>query len=216
MSSVNKKFSKIKIFLTGFGPFLTVTNNPAEIVTTTLFEKKSELDTQYTTLIHKEIFEVSVKGVNTLFPSFFEFVKKHSTKENELSILVHYGVSKSIAMAQLEERGQNYINDHADNNKVIEPKAEAEYIYSNLNVDEIVTKLKEKDILCSKSNSAGVYLCNYIYYTSLKHTKSLENIKSLFIHIPIFDNFSLEQNINFFKEFISVLEELYISQDNLK
>ena len=52
-------------------------------------------------------------------------------------------------------------------------------LITNFNLNKLLDKLKEANIDCSLSTSAGTYICNLVYFTSLNYTKN-----SLFIHLP--------------------------------
>ena len=47
-------------------------------------------------------------------------------------------------------------------------------------------------------------------YTTMNKYLNDENVCSFFIHVPTLENYDLNKHENFFKNFISILEDLYI------
>jgi len=44
-----------------------------------------------------------------------------------------------------------------------------------------------------KSEDAGDYICNYIYYQSLEKCQGCDDISTLFVHVPTFATLSEEK-----------------------
>ena len=71
------------------------------------------------------------------------------------------------------------------------------------NVDNFLNHLQLSNIKYRKSENAGNYLCNFIYYQGLKYIKENgRDDKMLFIHIPNIKNFVQYEN---FKKFLNDL-----------
>ena len=67
-----------------------------------------------------------------------------------------------------------------------------EYLYSQINVDELINYLDTN--LVTKSTDAGTFICNYLYFSVLKDY----SIPSIFIHIPNYqtkEEFEILHNI---------------------
>ncbi len=58
---------------------------------------------------------------------------------------------------------------------------------SKLPYRKIQAALEEKDIPCSLSEHAGLYLCNYVFYWLSNYGKK-NNIPVGFFHVPVFDS----------------------------
>eukprot|EP00968_Pinguiococcus_pyrenoidosus_P016236 scaffold1541_cov256-Pinguiococcus_pyrenoidosus.AAC.24 len=56
------------------------------------------------------------------------------------------------------------------------------------------------------STDAGRYLCNYIFYKSLRAANELDKTVSIFIHVPPFEAVPKEQHFIFARD---LLDELY-------
>ena len=65
-------YDKINIYLTGYGPFLTIKENPAEKISSYIFENNSKLNTETTKIVYNQIFEVNTDYVdNNIFNRIF-------------------------------------------------------------------------------------------------------------------------------------------------
>ena len=66
---------------------------------------------------------------------------------------------------------------------------------------------------CKVSNDAGKYLCNYIFYNSLKYYEKTPYVLATFIHRPLFEKYSREPDLNFFERFLENIKNIYIQSD---
>lgn len=65
---------------------------------------------------------------------------------------------------------------------------EKQLLYTNLELEQMIEKMKKSQITCYVSDVPASYLCNAAYYEMLRHFSG----KALFIHIPTAKNFSNE------------------------
>jgi pyroglutamyl-peptidase len=89
----------------------------------------------------------------------------------------------------------------------------------SLPVEAIASALQAKGTPAQVSNSAGDYLCNYLYYRSLAHLETLHNPpRAGFLHIPAdpdsFDSkvtsapaFPFEQHLEAVRSALTALSE---------
>ena len=210
------KFEKINIYLTGYGPFQTIKENPAEKVSTYIFDNKDKLNTSNTSILYIQIFEVTTQNVDENINKLFNFVEKNkNTDKNTLHIIVSFGVAQNRLVNTIETLAQNYIYDLIKDQKIHE--SNPDNFYSKNPVKNIVKGIqKMNDVQCKFSNDAGTYLCNYMYYTTLAKYLDDENVCSFFIHIPTLENYDLNRHEKFFRNFINVLEDLYIKGNEEK
>lgn len=205
------KYSKIKIFLTGYGPFDIFKENPAQAVVETIFNKKEEIETENTKIIDKEIFEVKVDYVKEHLPLFFNKIDKDNNDPTLLNIIIHYGLADIRKVITVEKRAENFIYDLIIKEK-IDKDFPNEFIYSKIDIDSIVEIANKANVDCKPSEDAGTYLCNYILFSSLKYYQQIDNVMSTFIHIPLLANCSLDYNILFFKQLVKSLETFYLKK----
>ena len=114
------KFEKINIYLTGYVPFRTVKENPAEKVSTFLFVNKEHLNTKYTSILYNQIFEVKTKYVDNNICKIFNFIDKNNTDKKTLHVLISFGVAENRLINTIETLGQNYIYDLIVDKKIDE------------------------------------------------------------------------------------------------
>ena len=203
------KFEKINLYLTGYGPFQTIKENPAEKVSTFLFDNKDKLNTKFTAILYNQIFEVTTENVDNNISKIFNFIEKNNTDKKTLHIIVSFGVAQNRLVNTIETLGQNYIYDLIKDQKIDENKPDK--FYSKAPVKSIIKGIQKfEEVECKFSNDAGTYLCNYIYYHTLTKYLNDENVCSFFIHVPTLKNYNLDKHEKFFRNFIAVLEDLYI------
>jgi len=205
------KFDKIKLYLTGYGPFSNIEENPSEKTVNYLYENKSSLNTTNTEILNKQIFEVTTEYVDNNINKTLDLIKANNTNETTLHIIVSFGVASNRKTNTIETLAHNHIYDLIKNEKI---NNTCPNIYYSKNPIKSMVKgiqlCSKNGITCKFSNDAGTYLCNYIYYKTLNKCKNESNICSFFIHIPTLTNYNLTCQEEFFKNFISVLEDLYL------
>ena len=213
-------YDKLNIYLTGYGPFMTIKENPAEKVSSYIFQNYSKLNTQTTNILYNQIFEVKTDYVDNNISKLFDIIKKYENDEedkdkNILHIIISIGVAENRKVNTLEIRGKNYIYDRIVDKIIDENKPE--YYYSKTPIKYIIKGIQNfNNSECKYSNDAGTYLCNYMYFTTLSKCFDEKNMCSFFLHIPTLNNYSIEKQEIFFKNFIDVLESLYLKGNEEK
>ena len=213
-------YDKLNIYLTGYGPFMTIKENPAEKVSSYIFQNFSKLNTQTTNILYNQIFEVKTDYVDNNISKLFDIIKKYENNEedkdkNILHIIISIGVAENRKVNTLEIRGKNYIYDRIVDKIIDENKPD--YYYSKTPIKYIIKGIQNfNNSECKYSNDAGTYLCNYMYFTTLSKCFDEKNICSFFLHIPTLNNYSIEKQEIFFKNFIDVLESLYLKGNEEK
>lgn len=75
---------------------------------------------------------------------------------------------------------------------------------STLPVEEITKALASKGYDVMTSDDAGRFVCNYVYYHSLRFAEQ-NGIKSLFVHVPLFFTINEETQMQFAASLLEVL-----------
>ena len=212
-------YDKIYIYLTGYGPFLTIRENPAEKVSNYIFQNCSKLNTQYTSILYNQIFEVKINYVDTHIFELFNFIKKfdniEENNEKILNIIISLGVAENRKVDTLEIRAKNYIYDGIIDKKIDDNKPD--YYYSKNPIKYIIKGIQQyNNSECKYSNDAGTYLCNYMYFTTSTKCFDEKDICSFFLHIPLLKNYSMDKQETFFRNLINILESLYIKGNEEK
>jgi len=168
----------MNIILTGFEPFNGSSTNPsAEVV------KNFPLESFLEHNLIREILPVdSVKAVEWM---------RNSIQENQPDIVILLGEATNRPVVSIEKIAINWMDFRiADNSgnqvldqSIIEDGPAA--FFSTLPINLIYQQLKSAQIPTEISLSAGAYLCNQVFYSSLYYL-SLVDHKSLcgFIHLP--------------------------------
>lgn len=58
------------------------------------------------------------------------------------------------------------------------------------------------------SDDAGRFVCNYVYYHSLRFSEK-NGTKSVFVHVPLFSTINAETQMQFVASLLEVLATLY-------
>lgn len=174
--------------VTGFGPFA---NHPvnASWEAVKLLDKQEIENKHRCELVLIEI-PVTYENVDEFVPALWE---THTPK-----LMIHVGVS-SIANeltleVQAHKKGYQRLDyfDKCPANHVCTADG-AVRIHTKLNVERICKEFNdaspEDSTRAVSSKDAGRYLCEYIYYTSL----SVDNSRTLFVHVPDTNVYSSEQ-----------------------
>ncbi|SDM28081.1 pyroglutamyl-peptidase I [Sediminibacillus halophilus] len=167
----------MKVLLTGFEPFLGMSENPTELVT-----KK---------LAGKTLLDMEITG-HILPVDFQEASKRLITQVDKLQpdMIISLGVAagrnritpERIAINCMDGEPDNAGNIHQD--KKIADNGPDGY-FSTLPIRNLVDTLQQKGIPAGISNSAGTYLCNQIMYIARHHIETSDiDCLTGFIHMP--------------------------------
>ena len=78
---------------------------------------------------------------------------------------------------------------------------------TSLDVNEITKNLAKQGYPVVLSDDAGRFVCNYVYYHSLRFAEE-NGIKSLFVHVPLFMTIDEETQMKFVASLLEVLASL--------
>ncbi|KAL2114053.1 hypothetical protein VUR80DRAFT_1056 [Thermomyces stellatus] len=188
--------SDIEVLATGFGPFRGIEKNPSyEIVSRLPDSISSDTDDAPTIRVRKlpEPIKVSYSSVAQLVPKLYSTFPA-------AKYFVHIGVHGSIHRCRLERKakkgpytkqdvdGRTFSDVFGDEDGLWEGGPEA--IDSQVNVDAIVERMMGRgdgwDI--EVSDDPGLYLCEFIYYSSLfaaqRFEKDGRSLRGIFVHVP--------------------------------
>ena len=80
-------------------------------------------------------------------------------------------------------------------------------LQTTLPTKEIVQALAKKGYDVFVSDDAGRFVCNYVYYHSLRYAAK-HGIKSLFVHVPLFTKVDEETQMQFIASVLEVLPSI--------
>lgn len=199
---------KITIHVTGFKKFQRVPINPTEIIVNNLrdyVEKKGF--PAGVTLGSCTILEVAGDdALPQLYQTMESVVSKTDTESNANLVWLHLGVNSGAARFAIERLAANEATFRCSDELgwqpqqvpiVLEDGGISRTRETSLPVDAILKFLKKgKDYDVMISNDAGRFVCNYVYYHSLRFAEQKGN-KSLFVHVPLFSRIDEETQMRF-------------------
>lgn len=153
----------MKILLTGFGPFKGFDTNPSALLVEAL-----EMDD---VIIRKEIFDVNRLDIESRYPSILD--------EFQPDFILNIGLNASSGGLNLETFAINSLKDNASFSTI---KKEWGY-QSQVDTSYLAEVLCNEGIPALRSDYAGSYYCNFIYFFSLEWSKN-NGGDALFLHIP--------------------------------
>lgn len=195
-----------RIIITGFGIFAGVSRNPTEdIINSLRVWTLPECDISYTVLV------CSVELLNEFMTNTEKEVCGRFLSDDVL--LVHLGVDGCGESFKLESNAYNNMTFRVPDQRGFSPdfacilpsKEFDSSLSSSMDMSKLCEGLKSDRWGVEVSSDPGRYLCNYIYYNSLKlccDRRSLSNsgtCHSIFIHVPPVDRVSLEDQVAFVK-----------------
>jgi peptidyl-tRNA hydrolase len=209
----------LRVFVTGFGKFNGVDENPSEILVRNLetFFNRLYPDQPSVKIVGTSIVDVSIEGV----ASFFESVKQYDGK---VDLYLHLGVtSASYFSLELQginnssfrvpdQRGNQPVDVCIDNGDPLNCRRNTTVCCSN-----IVFSLQQSSHPVVVSDDAGRFLCNFIYYASLVHCEALQDkgvhpsATSLFFHIPTFQHVPHEHQERVVSQLLVELGAAFVS-----
>lgn len=176
----------VRVLLTGFGPFPSVTDNPSGWLAETLAETLSAPS--------------EPKGAGTcgftlhsaVFPTEWDHVAAHAVRlyrEVLPDLLIHFGVSPRIKIMRLERTAVNRIDRRPDAcgnypNATRVADGGHERLETRLPVSAVAARLRGHGHDALVSNACGRYLCNLLYYQSLAWAHA-NGSDALFVHVPL-------------------------------
>ena len=196
----------VSIYVTGFGPFMGVDDNPSSVLCETLHRYVQEgtppEDVPAEILKDFEAAGVSLEGLRALdvaaeacqreVPAIHSHLRtKKEDDPKQAAAVVHLGVAADRSHISLECRGVNEANFRIPDvfgwqccGEPVVPSSPP-VLYCSLRLPEILAEMHDKDVSCEISTDAGRYICNYIFYQSL-HAAAPHGVPVLFVHVPSF------------------------------
>jgi pyroglutamyl-peptidase len=170
--------AKLRVLLTGFGPFPGVAKNPSAWLAETLAGKGSPLACD----LHAQVLPTEWEAVAALAPRLHESLQPH--------VMIHFGVSPRATSVRIERSAHNRAAARADAIGRLPAgltisRQGADRLDTGLPVTSLAAQLRAQGIAATASRSCGRYLCNFLYYRSLEWAHRQERASlALFVHIP--------------------------------
>lgn len=210
----------VTIHVTGFKKFHGVAENPTETIVSNLKEyvKKRGLP-KGVILGSCNILETAGQGaLVSLYQTLQEaVVKDENGSPNSGGIIwVHFGVNSGATKFAIENQAVNEATFRCPDEMGWKPQripiipadgAISRARETSLPVGEITKALAKMGYEVMTSDDAGRFVCNYVYYHSLRFAEQ-NGIKSLFVHVPLFFTIDEETQMQFAASLLEVLGTL--------
>ncbi|XP_050223108.1 uncharacterized protein LOC126673155 [Mercurialis annua] len=211
----------VTIHVTGFKKFHGVSENPTETIVSNLEEYMKRKGMPKGVILGScSILETAGQGA--ILPLLQTLQIATNSKDSESSnpgrvIWLHFGVNSGATRFAIEHQAVNEATFRCPDEMGWKPQ-KVPIIPSDggitrarqttLPVEEITKALLSKGYEVMTSDDAGRFVCNYVYYHSLRFAEQNEN-KSLFVHVPLFLTINEEIQMQFAASLLEVLASLY-------
>ncbi|CAA2984252.1 pyrrolidone-carboxylate peptidase [Olea europaea subsp. europaea] len=209
----------VTIHVTGFKKFHGVAENPTETIVNNLqdFMKKRGFP-KGLILGSCSILETAGQGaLAPLYQTLQSAVIREGTMSNSGRVIwIHFGVNSGATRFALEHQAVNEATFRCPDEMGWKPQkipivpsdgAISRIRESSLPVEDITKALAKMGYEVMTSDDAGRFVCNYVYYHSLRFAEQ-NGIKSLFVHVPLFLTIDKETQMQFAASLMEVLASL--------
>lgn len=209
--------SVVTVHVTGFKKFHGVAENPTETIVGNLkqFLEKKGLPKG---LVLGSCTVLETAGQGALDP-LYQILDSAVTPESSNSpriIWLHFGVNSGASRFAIEHQAVNEATFRCPDQLGWKPQKAlivpsdgsiSRTRETNLPVDKITKSLAKMGYDVMTSHDAGRFVCNYVYYHSLRYADE-HGIKSLFVHVPLFLTIDEETQMQFAGSLMEVLASL--------
>ncbi|XP_057948570.1 uncharacterized protein LOC131144152 [Malania oleifera] len=197
----------VKIHVTGFKKFQGVAENPTETIVSNLkgFVERRGLPADVT-LGSCTVLETAGDGA---LPMLCKVIEAGFTKTDasggEQVVWLHFGVNSGAQKFAIERKAVNEATFCCPDEFgwqpqqlpiVLEDGGTSRTRETSCSVEAILKFLKKKGYDVTTSDDAGRFVCNYVYYHSLRYAEQ-KGHKSLFVHVPLFSRVDEETQMQF-------------------
>ncbi|KAG2694561.1 hypothetical protein I3843_08G147600 [Carya illinoinensis] len=210
----------ITIYVTGFKKFHGVSENPTETIVGNLKEyvEKKGLP-KGLTLGSCSILETAGQGALAhLYQTLQSAISGVDTESSNSgrTIWVHFGVNSGATRFALEHQAVNEATFRCPDEMGWKPQKApiipadggiSHIRKTSLPVEEVTKALAKMGYKVMTSDDAGRFVCNYVYYHSLRFAEQ-NGTKSLFVHVPLFLTIDEETQMQFAAALLEVLASL--------
>ncbi|KAK3223372.1 hypothetical protein Dsin_010397 [Dipteronia sinensis] len=194
----------VTIHVTGFKKFLGVDENPTETMVNNLkiFLEKRGLPAGVR-LGSCTVLETAGTGALPMLHKILE--SSISSMDNEQIVWLHFGVNSGQSKFAIEQQAVNEATFgcpdefgwQPQRQPIVPEDGEISRIRETLcSTEAILEFLKKKGYDATTSRDAGRFVCNYVYYQSLRFAEQ-KGLKSLFVHVPLFSSVDEQTQMKF-------------------
>ncbi|KAH9773203.1 hypothetical protein WN944_020296 [Citrus x changshan-huyou] len=196
----------VTIHINGFKKFQGIAENPTETVVNNLkaYVERRGLPAGVT-LGSCTVLEAAGDGALPTLLKTLESSISQTNSNNEQVIWIHVGVNSGSSKFALERRAVNEATFLCPDQLgwqpqqipvVLEDGGISRSRQTSLSTEAILKFLKKKGFDVVISDDAGRFVCNYVYYHSLRFAEQ-KGHKSLFVHVPLFSTIDEDTQMQF-------------------
>lgn len=212
--------SVVTVHVTGFKKFHGVSENPTETIVSNLkgYIQKNGMPKG---LVLGSCSALETAGEGALLELYDLFESAMAEQDNESSnpgrvIWLHLGVNSGATRFAIENQAVNEATFRCPDELgwkpqripiVSEDGGITRSRETSLPVNDIAKALSKKGYDVVPSDDAGRFVCNYVYYHSLRFAEE-HKTKSLFVHVPLFSTINEDTQMQFVSTLLGVLASL--------
>ncbi|XP_050382963.1 uncharacterized protein LOC126799744 [Argentina anserina] len=208
----------VTIHVTGFKKFHGVSENPTETIVSNLTEYVKKNGSPKGLIIGGcSILETAGQGaVLPLYQTLQSAISEKDSTNSSRIIWIHFGVNSGATKFAIEHQAVNEATFRCPDEMGWKPQKVpiipsdggiSHIRETSLPVEEITKALVKKGYEVMTSDDAGRFVCNYVYYHSLRFAEQ-NGIKSLFVHVPLFLTIDEDTQMKFAASLLEVLASL--------
>ncbi|CEM13534.1 unnamed protein product [Vitrella brassicaformis CCMP3155] len=207
------------VYVTGFGPFNNVPQNPTETLIRELPRHLVKQPLPGVDLCGCEVIEVSAEASNVAVQRIHQTVRERVRQccgagGITHAVIVHLGVYASDNTYRLESLAYNEAAFSVPDERKWQPRcatvceAGEKRLACRLPVHQMNEDLRRQGFKCQVSVDAGRFVCNFLYYRSLFEAATHDtDIPVLFVHVPQFFMFDLQEQLSFLSSLFVVIRQ---------
>ncbi|XP_020273305.1 uncharacterized protein LOC109848288 [Asparagus officinalis] len=213
--------SGVTVHVTGFKKFHGVSENPTETIVSNLKEyMKKKGPPKGLVLGSCTVLETAGQGalaqLYKILESAVAKLDEEPSNAGRQVIWLHFGVNSGAARFALENQAVNEATFRCPDELGWKPQRVpiipadggiTRTRETSLPVNDISKALAKMGYGVIPSDDAGRFVCNYVYYHSLRFAEQ-NGIKSLFVHVPLFVTIDEETQMQFVASLLEVLASL--------
>ncbi|XP_076903564.1 uncharacterized protein LOC143558649 [Bidens hawaiensis] len=210
--------ASVTFHVTGFKKFQGVSDNPTETIVKNLENYFNNGSPKGVSLGSCTVLETAGQGAVAPLYQTLQSALSNDTQQSGSNkvILLHFGVDSGATRFSIECQAVNEATFCCPDEMGWSPQrvpiipsdggiSKARKTF--LPVDEIAKSLAKMGCDVTTSNDAGRFVCNYVYYHSLRFAEQ-NGIKSLFVHVPDFETIDQDTQMQFVASLLEVLASL--------
>lgn len=170
----------MRVLVTGFEPFGEYSENSSWEVA----QKVASCAIKRTEVVAVQL-PVSFARVGEVLRSAIEL---HTP-----DFVIMLGQSGTTDRVKLERVALNMMDSVKGDNDGAKPDEEPIYegeesaLFTSLPIKHLRSAIEAQGIAVKISNSAGLYVCNRVYYEALRMCREREGMQAIFVHLPLYE-----------------------------